>query len=349
MSPVPQISVTSPLGGAWLRMKLFLFQPFDLGKWFVVGFAAFLAGLGSSGNGPLETVWNIDDDWGWDRHEISAWPESMADFLEEIFSSLWMVGLASFLFALALVVAVLVLWVSSRARFVLLDNLVTGQQGITAPWRRHARLGDSLFRWQLIFTLVCLLVFGTFTAMIFLVFVPMGLLGIEGILALPAVILLGALGFALAMTVVFVEFFLHHFVAPIMYKHQLSTNAAWARFKTLFSKYPGWFILYGILYLIVGVVGSMALMLGGVLTCCLGLLLLMLPYIGSVVSLPLTVLQRYWDLEFLSQFGPDFEMLGPVPSSSGHGSIYDDADRTVVGPEDVAEDVGGDQPGPQDA
>src|SRR5687767_656913 len=47
------ISVTDPIGRAINRTKWITFQPFSLGKWFVLGFVAFLATLdegGASGN-----------------------------------------------------------------------------------------------------------------------------------------------------------------------------------------------------------------------------------------------------------------------------------------------------------
>ena len=40
------ISVIDPVSPAIERTKLVLFQPFDLGKWFKLGFCAFLATLG---------------------------------------------------------------------------------------------------------------------------------------------------------------------------------------------------------------------------------------------------------------------------------------------------------------
>ena len=50
------IRYLDPLSRAWGRMKKALFSPFNLKKWFVVGFTAFLAGLtegpgGGGGNG----------------------------------------------------------------------------------------------------------------------------------------------------------------------------------------------------------------------------------------------------------------------------------------------------------
>ena len=40
-----QISFTNPYNRAWLRMKSALFGPLDLGKWFALGFTAWLAQL----------------------------------------------------------------------------------------------------------------------------------------------------------------------------------------------------------------------------------------------------------------------------------------------------------------
>ena len=43
------ISVTDPIGRAINRAKYITFQPFDIGKWFVLGFIAWLAALGEGG------------------------------------------------------------------------------------------------------------------------------------------------------------------------------------------------------------------------------------------------------------------------------------------------------------
>ena len=45
------INVIEPISPALARVKRMLFQPFDLGKWFIIGFCAWLAGLGESGAG----------------------------------------------------------------------------------------------------------------------------------------------------------------------------------------------------------------------------------------------------------------------------------------------------------
>src|SRR5438034_6803059 len=45
----PKIEIFKPFGEAFELMKKILFRPFDLKKWFVIGFAAWLSNLGSGG------------------------------------------------------------------------------------------------------------------------------------------------------------------------------------------------------------------------------------------------------------------------------------------------------------
>jgi hypothetical protein len=46
-----RVSVIDPITPAIDRVKLILFRPFDMGKWFVIGFCAWLAYLGGGGGG----------------------------------------------------------------------------------------------------------------------------------------------------------------------------------------------------------------------------------------------------------------------------------------------------------
>ena len=43
------VSVIDPIGPAFEKVKTILFRPFDLGKWFIIGFCAWLARLGEGG------------------------------------------------------------------------------------------------------------------------------------------------------------------------------------------------------------------------------------------------------------------------------------------------------------
>ena len=45
------VSVIEPIGPAIEKVKTILFNPFDLSKWFIIGFCAWLAQLGSANRG----------------------------------------------------------------------------------------------------------------------------------------------------------------------------------------------------------------------------------------------------------------------------------------------------------
>jgi hypothetical protein len=44
-------------------------------------------------------------------------------------------------------------------------------------------------------------------------------------------------------------------------------------------------------------------------TCCIGLILLMIPFINAVVLLPISYTYRAFSIEFLAQFGRDFDLI----------------------------------------
>jgi len=337
-------TLTPQLGRAWQRMKRLLFSPFTLQQWFVLGFAAFLASLADSGG---DSLLKFSDRL--DREPSDYSTGELEGLYNQVISEAWLIMLVSFLFMAALVLGVVFLWLSSRGRFVLLDNLVKDKPGISAPWQEYSAQGNSLFLWQLGFTVIMLVVFGIFAGMMVALFLPLGALDAGAAVIIPAVTLAASLGLALILIHVYIQFFLHNFVVTIMYRDKVTASEAWRRFIPLFSQYPGWFVLYGLFYLLVAVVGFLALLTLGLATCCVGLVLLAIPYIGSVLSLPLALTLRFWDLEFLSQFGPDYTVLGPVPEDPDRDSIYRDGDGTVIGPEDLGQDAGTDQPGPHDS
>jgi hypothetical protein len=341
------ISYSRPLSLGWDRMKRFLFQPFDLGRWMVLGFTAWLAGLADGnggGNEGLRISRDIDDDG------VGGFLEGVRDGVAEFFAHDIAVLLVVGIVIAALVIGVLVLWLSSRGRFMFLDNLVHRRTEVAAPWSAYAAQADSLFLWRLGWTLVVLVVVGLLVAGFAFVALPLSVVDVPTALGLPVAIGLGILLFVAIVAISYVEYFLDLFVAPLMYRHRLSATAAWALFLDLFQRHPGPFFLMGLLTAGIHLVLGLVFVLGGILTCCLGLLLMAIPYLGTVVTLPIPVTLVYMNLEFLGQFGDDFRLLAPGdpgPPPPAGGSFDDPVDRTVVRPHDVGEDPGGDEPGPQ--
>ncbi len=335
------ISYSRPLELGWRRMKRRLFQPFDPTVWLALGFTAWLAQLGSSGNGGsggsgyrLEQRLDVED---LGAAGSSAW-DSLAGFAT---STLGMVLLT--LLVMGFIVIVLaVMWVSSRGRFLFLDNLVQSRTEVARPWREYRSEGDSLFLWRIGYAVVVFLFAVAIMGSLVVLMLPVW--NIPGGVRLLAAVCLGITGFLVVTTAAYVEYFLHHFVVPIMYKHRLGTTAAWGVFLRTFRAQPAAFALFGLLYLAILAAMGIAYLVGGLLTCCVGLVLLVVPYLGTVISLPIPVLGQFMSLEFLAQFGDDLALLPPLPDPD---SVQFDADRAVVRTEDLGEDAGRDEPGTQ--
>ncbi len=348
-----QTSYSQPLDHAWRRMKTLLFHPFDLGRWFVLGFTAWLAqlagGYSGGGSGGGSGKFRIFDDW--DEGFFQDWSGGALETVRGFFDYPWAFMLAGMILLGLLLIWLVVLWLSSRGHFMFLDNLVHSRTEVKAPWSQFRSQGDSLFLWQVVYSLIVLLLMGSLLAVGILTFFPV--LALEPPLAvtLPLVILAGTVGFILIVALVFIEFFLTGFVVPIMYRHGISTTEAWKRFIPLFREHPGGFVLFGLLYFGVMLVGWILFFVGGLVTCCVGLILMAIPYIGTVITLPLHTFTRFLSVEFLGQFGDDFRLLQPLkdvpdhPYGSGSGEVQ--GDGTVVGPQDVGQDPGADQPGPE--
>ena len=338
------ISYSRPLDLGWRRMKQTLFQPFDLGRWFVLGFTAWLAQLGgSSGGGSRGSGYRVEQNLN---------PTDIGENASEAWH--WFTGLAGGVFGIFVVtsivvgimlLAVLVVWLSSRGRFMFLDNLVHSRTEVRQPWHEFQAQGNSLFLWRIVYSIVALMSASIVMGGFVLVLVPT--FGLPDAVRLLAAVGLGVTVFLFLTTFVYIEYFLDHFVIPIMYKQRLGTTAAWGVFLGLFQAHPGAFVLFGLFYLAVLIGLVVAYLIGGALTCCVGLLLLATPYIGTVLTLPISVLGQFMNLEFLAQFGPDFTLLPPIPDPLCDGSGQFNADGAVIRAKDIGEDAGGDQPGPQ--
>ena len=299
-----------PLGRGFRRMKKALFQPFALRKWFVVGFTAFLAGLtdchGGSGNGG-----------GRYRMGRRDW-EDLIYFPRDAYA--WLIDhpgwfmLILFGLLVLLIIIVVVTWLSSRGKFMFLDNVVHDRALVAAPWYEFRNQGNSLFLWAIT---VGFLVIGFVVA--YLVVSYSILLGIYEIswdpsaLILPAILLvLGLIAFLILAS--FVDLLLRGFVVPLMYRSRVGVLAGWRAFLPIFGSHIIYFIGFGIFYAVLSVLIVLGIIAGVILTCCLGLILLIIPYINAVALLPISYTLRAFSVEFLEQFGPACKIF---PESQG--------------------------------
>jgi len=301
------IQFMEPLGRAWHRMKLALFKPFDIHKWFVFGFNAFLAGLmhASNGSGGGRAQKNAD------FREIMDFPRTAWAWLMD--NPAWAIAI---LFAVVVAIAVVVAltWVSSRGVFMFLDNVVRGRVEIAKPWREYRKEGDSLFVWRLVFGIVTFVAFGGLVAWFFFQGKFLYDSGFDRAVPVGLVIGLAFLALGLALVLGYIVLFLKDFVAALMYKHRISAVAAWRMFMGAFRQYPFHFLGYGIVIFFLILAFVVVVIAAGFITCCIGWILLIIPYIGTVVTLPFWYWLRAFSLEFLAQLGPDFDVF-PRPET----------------------------------
>ena len=296
-----------PLNRAWNRMKEALFRPFDLHKWLVIGFTVFLAGLadwyrGGSGNSRV----GVGDEVSFG--EFLDFPGRAWDWL--IGHPLWFILIlvgGSFLILLGIVL----LWLSSRGKFMFLDNVVHDKAEVVNPWREYKTEGNSLFLWRLIFSLI---VFSFFVMLVVLFFIGASQLyedSYNSRLPIPFIILMGLVFFITFVIIGYISMFLDSFVVPIMFRQRISATKAWGRFLSIFGKYPFHFILFGLLVLVLIILFVIFVILAGLFTCCIGFFLLIIPYVGTVVTLPFWYWLRAFGIEFLAQFGDEYDVFPP--------------------------------------
>lgn len=300
-----RIEIMRPTSRAMGRMTSILFRPFDFGKWFVLGFTAWLAfltegGSSSSGGG------------GGDEEGLSS-EEDLREVLNEgqtyVRENLdWILPLGIGLVVFLVVLYLVALWVGSRGKFLFLDNVVHNRALVRQPWGEFREQGNSLFLWRLVFHFL----FGI------VVLSLVGVAGYGAFLCYQAELLLPGwlagfigLGIGLLLLILVASYFLallEDFVIPVMYRQALTTNAAWRSVLSLHGQQSGSFFLYILWRLVLKLAEGMIIIAFIIVTCCMGALLLIIPVIGAMVTLPITVFFRSFGPEFLRQFGPEVDL-----------------------------------------
>lgn len=319
-TPIPgqrprEISVTTPLSPAIERTKQMLFKPFDLARWVTIGFCAWLAGLGESG-GSGGFNYSGGDHHGVgvrSGHELEQFRHVLGragNYVVENF--FWIVPLTITLVLLVVAVWALVLWLNCRGKFMFLHCVALDRAEVSVPWSQFAGVANSLFWFRVVLGLCA----GTVTVF------AVGVCGLsiagmvlrsEANPALIAMVVLLVMGlFFLFVALAIVHKFLVDFVVPIMFLRGGSCLAAWREFLALASAQIGNFALY-ILFQIVLTIAIGALVLAVILlTCCVAGCLMALPFIGTVLLLPVLVFKRAYPLYYLAQYGPQFDVYPPA-------------------------------------
>jgi hypothetical protein len=302
-----RIQYFEPLSRGISRTKRVLFNPRDLTKWLVVGFTVFLAGLADAG---FFSGMNFSNNRrNFNIEEVLYFPQKAWEWLGNHPGWVLFIGFAVFII---FVISILITWVSARGKFMFLDNVVHDRSRVAAPWHEYREEGNSFFLCNFLWGIFCFAVGITY---IFFCFLSLqGLYeggGNNHVLIVPAI--LAGLGlFILSAISVFIFLLLRDFIIPIMYRDRIPTIKAVQKFLPLFLSHFLHFIGYGIFQLGLRLLIIIGIVIAGCATCCIGFLILIIPYINAVVLLPIAYAMRCFSIEFLEQFGPEFQIF-PKP------------------------------------
>lgn len=306
-----EISVTTPVSVALERVKLVLFRPFDLGKWFAVGFCAWLALLGEQGGGGAGGNYNFGPHHGADGNGFMQGFERAKDFVMD--NLIWIVPLAIGFVLLVVGLGILCTWLNSRGKFMFLHCVARNKAEVAGPWSQFAREANSLFWFRLVLGVVgfaLTLPLAGLIAVLVIGMVKAGAANVAGV-ALSAAALL--LIIALAVMFAVIRKLTTDFVVPIMFLRGLKCLEGWRELRGLLTGNVGNFILYLLFQIVLGmVIGAMVLMVV-IATCCLAGCFMLIPYVGTVLLLPVHVFNRGYSLAYLAQFGPEFDVFPPAP------------------------------------
>jgi hypothetical protein len=298
------ISVTDPIGPAINRAGFMTFKPFELGRWFVIGFVAFLAQLGSGGGGGN---FNIRWPGGGGPRRPPGSPDPLNQAWNWVMANLPLVlSIAVVVILLVVTLWLLILWIGSRGKFMFIHAVATNRAEVVAPWKQYRRLGNSLMWFHVglgAIGWIAILIIG---ASVLLVAWPDIQARDFGPNAVNAVIL-GAVMFVPTVIVLgLVSWATNTFVTVIMYAGGIGVLAAWREFRAnVLHRHVGAFLLFLLMQIVFGIAIIICQFILGCATLCLGFL----PYLSTVVALPLHIFMRCYSIYFMQQFGPPYVII----------------------------------------
>jgi hypothetical protein len=283
----PRIEIFKPFGEAFELMKKILFQPFDLKKWLVVGFAAWLANLG--GGGGFNYQYNRRED-----------VQKLNEAIRQIPHPVLVTGVCV-LIAFLLVLIVLFAWLRARGRFLFIDCIVKNRGAIAEPWRDFRKEGNSYFLFSLLvgFAFLILAVLLSFPFMLPIIR-RVTFLHIHDVYLISTI---AAWAFVMILLVLAWSL-IANFMVAVMYRQHCRAFKAFGTVVRLVAAHPGEILLYCLFLIVLALATAIVACVATCATCCIAAI----PYIGTVILLPVVVLLRSFSLLFLRQFGSDYDV-----------------------------------------
>jgi hypothetical protein len=309
-STEPKIEIFKPFGEAFELTKKILFQPFDLRKWCVIGFAAFLcgyfAGVGINFPSPFGNF---------QPHRANQGVIPQLDQWKP-----WLQVAIVFFALLVFVFIIVVAWLKARGNFIFTDCIVRNRAAIVGPWREYKKEGNNYFLFLLA------LMFGVLVlvALMLASFIALGWLK-HRTFETGSITFIGLIVFLVAFWVSITIFVgvVAYFMVPVMYRRRCRAIEAFRDVTLLIAHNLGSFVLFCLF----GTVLVLAVLMIGAIVTCATCCVAALPYVGTVILLPLFVCLRAFGFLFLRQFGSDYDVwadfmppeFSPILSSAPPG------------------------------
>ena len=313
-----KVSVIDPISPAIERVKLMLFRPFDLRRWLIIGFCAWLAYLGTGGPGggggggggaPGHAIPHERPEPGDQiRHDV----ERAREYVEE--NLYWIVPVTVTVVVLAVVIGLVFLWLNSRGRFMFLHCVATNKAEVKIPWHEFRQHANSLFLFRIVLGLIGLVIVVAPVIGIVVSVIMLATGSLAGIVSIPGIVIFSLMVFVLAILIFLVKKLTLDFVVPVMFLQTTSCVAGWREFMPILSANKARFALYLLFQIVIRIVIGAIIGIGfcvALCLCCSGCLLLV-PYIGTVILLPLLTFERSYSLYYLQQFGPRMDVFEKV-------------------------------------
>ncbi len=281
-----------------------LFEPFDIAKWFVLGFVIFLAQLISADSGGWGGSQIQDklsrNHYGGGHQDLQQAAQWVVDHVGLIL----LLGLAAFI--LINFIGLIIQYIGARGHFMFLENVIENKAEVAVPWRNAARPAWTLFLWRVaVFILL-------FWCMVLLMALPgWGIIRVAaaGEFSFPGSLIsllpFAALFIPLAMLIGLADMLVRDFVTPVMVLHRIDLLGALEKSFALWRNHIGDLIVYLLFRLVIYAVAGAVGVAVACLTCCIGAL----PVIYQTITAPIHVFVRSWTLAILEGIDPELASI----------------------------------------
>jgi len=306
---------------AWSKMEVILFRPFNFEKWLILACCVWFVNLFEDYSQSLSYIGNFQADQFKELRHSNIMNKIYIIINDPNSFTQSLVGLSFFtvsmiiLFAIIVIVIVVIilLWLKSRFEFIFLNNLKYNIYKISIPWSYYKSLGNSCFAWIICYHIICFII-SSIVFVIFLLTMVSISNTVDPSFQISAIILICTVVFFLIFTLIYIiiSTLFKYFVITIMYKQEIKVLEAWRILIRMIKKSPGLFVKFLLVLLMYKMIATVIVLLVVICTCCILGCIFSVPiagkYIYSLIILPIFVFMRLFGIEFLAQFGEEFDM-----------------------------------------